>query len=103
MVFKDYGIVEAKFEGDLLCVKNAQDVTPTLQEVQDLRLNTKDNGFSDDRTMRHIARIPDIYWVKHPEWLHDTRLILKWLQTPEGSRYVINKPNTGRSGHVRVK
>lgn len=103
MIIKDYDIVDAEFIGDLLKVTTAQELAPTLQEVAELRQHGNHNGFSKNRQMRHIARIPDIELIRHPEWQHDSRLMLKWLESPEGSRYVTNKPNTGRSGKIVIK
>ncbi len=100
---KDYGLMNIEYEGDKFKYLHGQDIDETLMEVQELKENQRDGGWNESRTQRHIARIPDIEFLRHPEWMHDSRLILKWLETPEGSRYVTNKVYTGRSGHVRVK
>jgi hypothetical protein len=101
MIIKDKGLVEAQYIGDKFVFTHAQNIDPVLAEVQRFR-NDVGDGFTQDRTMRHVGCIPEIEFLRHPEWVHAPHLMLKWLQT-DGSQYMTKTINSGRSGHVRVK
>jgi hypothetical protein len=79
-----------------------QDLIPWKEEIELQKANQTD-GFSEERTMRKIASIPEIEFLKHPEWMHDGDLILKWLKSDEGRNCVVNKIDTGRTGHIIIK
>ena len=102
MIIKDTGLFDVEYEGDQFKYTHGQYVAPVMEEIKLTRENSSD-GFSDDRTMRMIGKIPVIEFLKHPEWMHDGNLILKWLQSDEGRNCVVHKIDTGRSGKVIIK
>jgi hypothetical protein len=102
MIVKDYGLADISFDKNKFIFTHAQDVDPTLAEIKALQ-DAGTDGFSADRTLRHIGRIPMIAYLKHPEWSHEPELLLRWLQSDEGKQYQVHKINTGRSGKVIVK
>lgn len=75
----------ADFVGDNFVFNHMQDTAPTQLSCYQDRLHT-DNGWTEDRSMRKIASIPEIELVKHPEFLHDQKALLTWLKG-EGKKY----------------
>lgn len=65
-----------------------QNTDPIRAEVERLKKET-DNGFTHDRTMQHVASIPILVWLNHPEFAKDSRTIDKWLRTEEGKQFRI--------------
>ena len=77
------GLVEIKADNDKFIFLHAQDVTPILVKAHDIRKHS-DNGWTEDRNFRQIGAIPEIEFLKHPEWMHEPDLIAKWLNSDEG-------------------
>jgi hypothetical protein len=109
MIIKEYGLVNVEIDGNTGIYTHAQDIDPTLEEIAKRKLIQNDSGFSKDRTQRYIGTIPVIEFERHPMLKEamqhgclDKALTI-YLQTEEGSRYVVNKLNTGRSGQVQIK
>jgi hypothetical protein len=75
----------AEFIGDKFVFTHGQDTNPTMGAAQYER-DWSDNGWTEDRSMRKIASIPEIELVKHPEFLHDQKALLTWLKG-EGRKY----------------
>jgi hypothetical protein len=104
MIIKDHAHIKTNYVGDVVEFIQGQDLSIWRDEMKELsQLHADTQGYSEDRTMRMIARIPDIEFLKHPEWMHDGNLILKWLKSDEGRNCVTNKIDTGRSGHIIIK
>jgi hypothetical protein len=102
MIIKDKAHIKTDFVGDKAIYTQAQDLTPWKEEIIAHKMGQTD-GYSKDRTMRHIAKIPEIEFLKHPEWMHDGNLILDWLKSEEGRNCITNKIDTGRSGKIIIK
>ncbi len=102
MLVKDTGLVGVDYEGDEFKFTHGQHITPVMQEIKELRENSTD-GFSKERNQRLIGRIPHIEFLKHPEWMHDGNLIVKWLQSDEGKNCMVHKVDSGRSGKIIIK
>ena len=75
---------------DTLETQYIQNVEPIQAKVAMLKKET-DRGFTVDRTMQHIASIPMLIWVQHPEFVHDQKAVERWLRTEEGAPYRIAK------------
>jgi hypothetical protein len=75
----------AEFVGDKFIFNHMQDTAPTMEQAQYER-DLSNNGWTEDRSMRKIASIPEIELVKHPEFLHDQKALLTWLKG-EGRKY----------------
>jgi len=78
-------IIKADFSGDNMIVVHGQE-TYDIQEEAHLIRKYSDNGFTEGRTMRHIARIPELVFAQHPEFNYDTKALMDWLKN-EGSCY----------------
>jgi hypothetical protein len=72
--------------GDNFIFNHMQDTAPTQEQVY-LDRTYSDNGWTQDRTMRKIASIPEVEFLKHPEFLHDQKAITTWLKG-EGKKYM---------------
>ena len=103
MIIKDHDLVDVEYDKDQFKFTHAQYLPPTWKEVAELKMNQASDGFSQERTQRHIGRIPAMIFLKHPEWSHDPSLIEKWLKTEEGKRYQVSNPDSGRSGKIIIK
>lgn len=79
-------IIDRKVKGDKLILTHASHIEPILKNCHELRKDLN-NGFSDDRNFQHIGRIDPLELVKHPEWLADPSLIVKFLNSDEGKKY----------------
>lgn len=108
---KDYGLVNFKHSGDDTVYTHAQNLDGVLQEVSDRRKETH-GGWSDNRSMRYVGSIPFIELERNPDLKAavvsgDTKVIEQavkvFFATQEGSRYLVNKLDTGKSGQVIVK
>lgn len=100
----DRGVIDATFEGDNLKVTHVQDVDPILKDLQLRKLEQNEGGFSDDRSMRFLGTVPMSVFALHPEFLHDTKALVKWMETdPVGQNFCVNRSNTGRSGKTIIK
>ncbi len=78
-------------KGDKTIFTHAQDVMPTIRSCYELRKNAN-KGMSEDRTMQHIARIPELVFFAHPELVEPSgrlnkKEFYKFLKTPEGELY----------------
>ncbi len=85
------GLVSVENKGDKTIFTHAQDVMPTIRSCYELRKNAN-KGMSEDRTMQHIARIPELVFFAHPELVEPSgrlnkKEFYKFLKTPEGELY----------------
>lgn len=81
------GILEARFEGELLKTTHIQNVTPVMEEAY----LERQAGIGEGRKLigngiERIACVPDIVFAEHPEFLHDMKALKKWLKG-EGKIY----------------
>ena len=80
------GTIDVQYQKDKIVFTHVEHIDPYMQFAYEARKNPN-NGFSKDRTWRHIARIPVLEVIKHPEWFHDSKALKKWLKSPEGERF----------------
>lgn len=80
------GLIDIKADGEKYIFLHGQEVTPILAKAYDIR-KWSDNGWTEDRNFRQVGAVPEIEFVKHPEWTHEPGLIIKWLNTDEGQPY----------------
>lgn len=70
-------IIKAKTEKDKFKFLHGQDMTPTLEYTKYLRETGASNGYSKDRSYRHIGEIPTLlyyeYLKKYPELIDGDR------------------------------
>jgi len=91
------GLVSVDYKGDSQIFTHVQNVTPTMASCSELR--KRDNrGMSSDKTMQHIARIPELVFFAHPELVEPSgrlnkKEFYKFLKTPEGSLYRTSEGN----------
>lgn len=78
-------ILKADIQGDNFVFVHGQNTLPVQQQAYADRMSDN-NGFTDNRSMRKIASIPEIEFIRHPEWIHDQKAMLKWLKG-EGRKY----------------
>jgi len=69
-------------------ITHVQPIADIVNEVQAFKSLDTRNGFSFDKSVRRIASIPAIEFVKHPEWAHDQKALRKWLKSEEGRMYL---------------
>ena len=87
-----HGIVGIESKKDKLHIKHVELLEPTLAAVDSIKRNS-DNGFTDERTMQHLCRIPgtDFERITKEEgngWWTNHRRFQKYLRS-DGSRYRI--------------
>ena len=82
-------------KGDQRIFQHLEDVTPMMKTAQAVREHSN-NGWTEKKSMRHIASLPSTIVLKYPEMLQDRTgtLLRKFLQTEEGMRYACVRPNT---------
>lgn len=65
-----------------------QDIGPTLVLNHHLREHDETKGWTRDRTMKHLASIPELTMLilmqEQPEVLRDSVALKKWLETDIG-------------------
>ncbi len=91
------GLVSIENVGDKQIFTHAQDIMPTVASCHALRKRA-DKGMSQDRTMQHIARIPELVFFAHPELVEPSgrlnkKEFYKFLKTPEGELYRTSEGN----------
>ncbi len=91
------GLVSVEDVGDKKIFTHAQDIMPTVASCHALRKRA-DKGMSQDRTMQHIARIPELVFFAHPELVEPSgrlnkKEFYKFLKTPEGELYRTSEGN----------
>lgn len=81
-----HALVGVENKGDKKLFHHIQNITPTLEMCSEMR-NADGNGWSKEKTRRHVGSIPEMIFLQHPEWTQDPRLITKWLKTEEGKMF----------------
>lgn len=71
---------------DKLIFTQAENITPILQRAHDIRTYS-DNGWTEDKNFRQIGSVPHIEFLRHPEWMHEPGLIVRWLRSDEGAPF----------------
>lgn len=99
----DTGLLDIQYEGDKIKYTHVQQLDNAQEELAMMEAASSPDGFSKDRTLRYIGTIPAIIWLQHPEFMHDTKALNKWLQSEEGRKWCVNLPDTGRSGKIIIK
>lgn len=100
----DRGIADVQIDGDLIKVQHVQDIDPILSDLALRRKEQNDGGWSGDRTMKFMGTVPSSIFVIHPEFIHDTKALVKWLEHDAvGQQFLVNRTDTGKSGQVIVK
>lgn len=94
MIFtKQPEIIEAYEEKDKFVVSQAQDIGPTLALNRELREHDETKGWTEGRTMKHLASIPEIVesilLVERPEVFKDSKEMRKWLDTDIGRQFKV--------------
>jgi hypothetical protein len=81
--------------GDKRIFQHLENVTPMMKTAQEMREHSN-NGWTEKKSMRHIASLPNMIVLKYPELLQDQTgaLLRKFLQTEEGMRYACVSPST---------
>lgn len=82
-----------EYVGDKVLMTHVHDVAPVAKMCKDLR-KLEGNGFSKDRSMREIARIPELVFFARPELVNpDGRInkaeLRKFLRSPDGEMFRI--------------
>ena len=91
------GLVSIEDVGDKRIFTHAQNVLPTMASCSALR-KRENKGMSQDRTMQHIARIPELVFFAHPELVEPSgrlnkKEFYKFLKTPDGACYRTSEGN----------
>lgn len=108
MIIKDKTQLHSVEEqGDNLIFTHVQDVAPTMQAAQMMR-EFSDNGFTDDRSMRLVAKIPEAEFHdlmrRNPDVAKDGKELLRWVKSSEAAPYrTVRQVDTGRSGKIIIK
>ena len=84
------GFQRAVGKKDQLVFEHIQRIGPILEDAHVSRESGRE-GWTPDRSMQLIATIPANVFVQHPEFVHDTSLVVKWLKTDEGAPYRTTK------------
>lgn len=85
------GLVDVQYQGDKFIYTHVQNIDPIAEQCKELRKGPN-NGFSDDRSYRHIADIPELVFFSHPELVDDKgrinmKELRKFLKSPSGEMY----------------
>lgn len=83
---KQSGLWGIDYKGDNFIMTHAEQVDPMMERAKVIR-DESDNGWSEDRNMRQIGCIPSSVLLKHPEWMHEPKLLKRWLMSDEGAPY----------------
>jgi hypothetical protein len=91
LIPKDKAILyDTHFEGDKQIFSHVQDISQVATSAQEIR-HFSDNGFTKSRDFQHIARIPELEALKHPEIFQDEHAMKMYLQG-EGRKYCTCDP-----------
>lgn len=91
----DQHFIGTQTRDDRYIFHHAQDIDPVLAEAQRIRMGNDSNGFTDDRTLRHIGHIPASAIMANPALREaqygDPEIFAKmcqlYLRTEEGKRF----------------
>lgn len=81
----DNAVIQTMFKGDKLIATHAQDVDEIQRQAHMIREHS-DMGFTKSREMQLIGRIPEIEFLRHPEFMHEPHSVRRWLNN-EGKPY----------------
>jgi|WetSurMetagenome_2_1015567.scaffolds.fasta_scaffold256798_2 hypothetical protein len=81
---------QTRNEDDKIVFTHIQNVDEVAESALEIRTHS-DNGFTKNREMQHIARIPELEAAKHPEIFQDEHAMKMYLQG-EGRRYCTCNP-----------
>lgn len=86
-------IIDAYEQGNEFGVTQAQDIGPTLKLNRELREQDETKGWTEGRTMKHLASIPEIVesilLQERPEVFKDAKEMRKWLDTDIGKQFKV--------------
>lgn len=86
------GLAQMDVHGDKFKFTHVQNVEKVMAQAHQDRKDER-QGWSKDRTMRRVASIPVIEWLRHPEWQQeivaygDSPSMRKWLCGEYGSLF----------------
>jgi len=91
---KSNSLVETKRQGDHVHFKHVQYTGDVQESVKKLKKGFN-QGWTDSKENKHIARIPELLFAKigykiAPEGRIDEKALNLWLQTPEGAPYKVS-------------
>ena len=66
----DATILNVEYDGDNYVMRHAQKIDGILASNQEARKDDG-NGFTKDRSMRFVASIPELEFIKRPELIRD--------------------------------
>jgi hypothetical protein len=86
------GLQGIEHVGDKTILTHTEDITPILEKSHQMRQDSN-NGWTKDRSMRHIANIPRNVILQRPELLADkTGKLMKEFLRKEGESFLnVNK------------
>lgn len=85
------GLAQVTYKGDKFQFLHVQNVDPTMKHAQKLR-KAENNGWTDDRSMRLVAKIPELVFFANPQLVEPSGRInraelRKFLRSPMGERF----------------
>jgi hypothetical protein len=83
-------LLSAKVEDDNFHFVHTQNVEPILESCHEQRKENDPRQFNLNEWEK-IATIPEIEYLKHPEWNHDPEALTKWLKSDEGKQYRVSR------------
>ena len=85
----DATILGVEYEGDNYVMRHAQKIDSILESNYEARKNDN-NGFTKDRSMRKVASIPEMEFIKRPELIKDLsgNTMKRFLRSDECKPYL---------------
>lgn len=80
------GLKDIKADKDKFIFRHVENIDGALTKAHLLRTYSN-NGWTEKKHFRQIGCIPTAEFVRHPEWIHEPSLIVRWLKSEEGRPY----------------
>lgn len=84
------GLIQKDTKGDQFIFTHAQCVDPAMERAESLRQSTN-RGWNQTKTMKLVASIPVIEFLRHPEWNSDPNALKRWLSSDYGRLFKVSE------------
>jgi len=84
------GLNKIEYDKDKIKLVHVQKIEPYLKQCYLEREYREVNKKSD---FRKIASIPDLEFIRHPEFMYDSKALIKWLKSDEGKQFKTTREN----------
>jgi len=88
---KSHGLLDVGYEKDKFIFRHVQNVDVIKRRVQRIK-HGNEKGWSTGKEFKMIASVPELEFLKHPEWATDEKALYRWLNSDEGRDYKVSNP-----------